>query len=189
MLFRSRELNPDEAVAQGASIHAAILEARETGGGSRMAQAVIKRLRSVTATDVNSHSLGIEITNPQTRVGKVNHVMIPKNTAIPQKVSQRFTTNVANQQRIRVRVLQGEVPDISACAVIGDFQITNLPPNLPAGSPVEITYSYEADGRIKAEARELTGNRTAELEIVRDSGLSDAGLEAFEALAREYQVE
>jgi molecular chaperone DnaK len=185
----SRELNPDEAVAQGASIHAAILEARETGGGSRMAQAVIKRLRSVTATDVNSHSLGIEITNPQTRVGKVNHVMIPKNTAIPQKVSQRFTTNVANQQRIRVRVLQGEVPDISACAVIGDFQITNLPPNLPAGSPVEITYSYEADGRIKAEARELTGNRTAELEIVRDSGLSDAGLEAFEALAREYQVE
>ena len=115
--------------------------------------------------------------------------MIPKNTPIPKLVTQRFTTNVANQQRIRVRVLQGEVPDISACAVIGDFQITELPPGLPVGSPVEITYSYEADGRIKAEARELTGNRQAHLEIVRDSGLTDAGLEAFEQLAREYHVE
>jgi molecular chaperone DnaK len=73
--------------------------------------------------------------------------------------------------------------------VIGDFHITNLPAGLPKGSPIEISYSYEADGRIKAEARELTGNRQAQLEIVRDSGLSDVGLDAFEALAREYQIE
>lgn len=185
----SRELNPDEAVAQGAAIHAAILEAKETGGGSRMAQAVIKRLRSVSAIDVNSHSLGIEITDPVNRQKKSNYIMIPKNTAIPNKVSQRFTTNVPNQQRIRVRVLQGEVSDVSACSIIGDFQITELPPNLPAGSPVEITYSYEGDGRIKAEARELTGNKQAHLEIVRDSGLNDSGLEAFEQLAREYQID
>src|SRR5258707_1229758 len=69
----SRELNPDEAVAEGAAIHAAILEARETGGESRMAQAVIKRLRAVTATDVNSHSLGIEITDDVDKKLKSNH--------------------------------------------------------------------------------------------------------------------
>lgn len=185
----SRELNPDEAVAQGAAIHAAILEARETGGSGRLAQAVIKRLRSVTATDVNSHSLGVEITDTKDRRVKSNHIMIPRNTPIPYKISQRFTTNVPNQQRIRVRLLQGEVSDVSACTVIGDFTITDLPQNLPAGSPVELTYSYDANGRIVAEARELTGNRQARTEIVRDSGLNDAGLDAFEQLAREYQVE
>ncbi|MFN0056365.1 MAG: Hsp70 family protein [Planctomycetales bacterium] len=185
----SRELNPDEAVAQGAAIHAAILEARETGGSSRMAQAVIKRLRSVTATDVNSHSLGVEVTDPRDRRIKTNHIMIPRNTAIPYTISQRFTTNVPNQQRIRVRLLQGEVPDIGACAVIGDFTITDLPVNLPAGSPVELTYSYESNGRIKAEARELTGGRKAATEIVRDSGVSDTGVDAYEKLARDYHVE
>ena len=185
----SRELNPDEAVAQGAAIHAAILEARETGGESRMALAVIKRLRSVTATDVNSHSLGVEITDPVNRAIKSNHVMIPRNTAIPHTVSQRFKTNVPNQQRIRVRLLQGEVPDITACTVIGDFQITNLPPNLPVGSPIELTYSYDAQGRIRAEAKELTGNSKAAAEIVREGGVNDAGVDAFEQLARDYQVE
>jgi len=185
----SRELNPDEAVAQGACIHAAILEARETGGESRLGQAVIKRLRSVSATDVNSHSLGIEVTDPGDRARKINHIMIARNTAIPYKISQKFTTNIDNQQRVRVRVLQGEVADIGACSVIGDFHITNLPAGLPKGSPIEISYSYEADGRIRAEARELTGGRQAQLEIVRDSGLSDAGLDAFEALAREYHIE
>jgi molecular chaperone DnaK len=185
----SRELNPDEAVAQGAAIHAAILEARETGGESRMAQAVIKRLRSVTATDVNSHSMGVEITDPVNRQRKSNHIMIPRNTPIPYTISQRFQTNVQNQQRIRVRLLQGEVPDVNACTIIGDFQITNLPANLPVGSPVELTYSYDANGRIRAEARELTGNRQASAEIVRDGGVTDSGLDAFEKLASEYQVE
>ena len=185
----SRELNPDEAVAQGAAIHAAILEARETGGSSRLAQTVIKRLKSVTADDVNSHSLGVEITNPADRKRKINHIMIPRNTQIPFTISQRFTTSVPNQQRIHVRLLQGEAADVSACTVIGDFRIVNLPKNLPAGSPLEITYSYEANGRIKASARELTGYNEASTEIVRDGGLSNDGLGTFEKLATEYQVE
>ncbi len=185
----SRELDPDEAVAQGAAIHAAILEARESGGNSRMAQAVIRRLRNVTATDVNSHSLGVEITDTVDKGKKSNYIMIPRNTPIPHKISQRFQTNVPNQQRIRVRLLQGEVADVGACTIIGDFHITNLPGNLPKGSPVELTYSYDADGRIRADARELTGNREASAEIVRDGGVSDTGLEAFEQLARDYQVE
>ncbi len=88
-----------------------------------------------------------------------------------------------------MRLLQGEVADITACTVIGDFQITNLPANLPVGSPVELTYSYDAQGRIRADAKELTGNRKASTEIVRDGGVTDAGVDAFEQLAREYQVE
>ena len=186
----SREINPEEAVAQGAAIHAAILEARASGGDSRMAQAVIKRLRSVSAIDVNSHSLGVEITDPQDRTRKRNHIMIPRNTAIPFTINQRFSTTVPNQQRIHVRLLEGEASDPAACTLIGDFRIVNLPPNLPAGSPLELRYEYDANGRIAASARELTGNNVASTEIVRDSGLTEVNLnDALQSLAREYHVE
>ena len=185
----SRTVSPEEAVAQGAAIHAAILEARATDGTSKLGQMVRKRLQSVQASDVNSHSLGIEISDPNNRTRKINHVMIPRNTAIPYSISQRFVTNVPNQQRVHVKLLQGEASDVNACTLIGDFRVNNLPPNLPAGSPVEITYQYESTGRIVAKARELTGGVESQAEIVRDSGLSDSNVDAFEVLARDYNVE
>ena len=97
--------------------------------------------------------------------------MIPRNTAIPFEKTQRFVTTSDNQERIHVYILEGEAPDPAACTSIGDFQIVGLPPNLPKGSPVEVTYRYDANGRIHAAARELTANKAAATEIVRDSGL------------------
>lgn len=185
----SRDVNPEEAVAQGAAIHAAILEARESKGVGRMGSAVINRLRSVTATDVNSHSLGVKITDPNNRSRKINHIMIPKNTTIPFEVSQKFVTNTPNQQRIHIAVLEGDAIDPDACTTIGDFRIMSLPPNLPAGSPVEVTYQYDKNGRIHARARELTSNVEAKTEIIRDSGLSEDNVDAFEILATKYSVE
>jgi len=185
----SRELNAEVAVAQGAAIHAAILEAKMTGGEGRMAKAVINRLRSVSSEDVNSHSLGIKVTDPADRSRKINHIMIPRNTTIPFSHSERFTTNSANQQTVHVYLLEGEAKDVDACTLVGDFRVVDLPPNLPAGSPVEVTYSYDENGRIHAAARELTSNREASTEIVRAAGLDDVGLKAFESLATEYQVE
>jgi len=185
----SRELIPEEAVAHGAAIHAAILEARETKGESRLGKAVQKRLQSISTTDVNSHSLGVKITDPDNRTRKINHIMIPKNTGIPHEFSQQFSTTSPNQQRIHVYILEGDAKDPDACTLIGDFRINSLPPNLPAGSPVELTYRYDANGRIHASARELTGGREASTEIVRSSGLDEKGVDAFEALANEYRVE
>jgi molecular chaperone DnaK len=185
----SRELRPEEAVAQGAAIHAAILEARENRGSTQIAQAVIQRLKSVQTTDVNSHSLGVKVSDPAERTRKINHIMIPRNREIPYKVTQRFVTNSANQQSIHVYILEGDARDPNACTQIGDFRIAELPPNLPAGSPVEVTYEYDANGRIHASARELVGNRVAKTEIVRDMGLTEVNVDAFEKLATEYQVE
>jgi molecular chaperone DnaK len=185
----SRALDPEAAVAQGAAIHAAILEARATGEAGRMGKAVLKRLRSVTTRDVNSHSLGVEITDLQNPGQKRNHIMIPRNTPVPNRVVQRFVTTVANPRAIHVRLLEGEAADVDACSQIGDFRVIGLPASLPAGSPVELTYSYDASGRIHAAAKELVGNTIATAEIVRDSGLNDAGLEAFKSLAEEYSVE
>jgi molecular chaperone DnaK len=185
----TRDVKPEEAVAQGAAIHAAILEARQTGGDSRMAKAVTNRLRSVSTTDVNSHSLGIKITDPGNRTRKVNHIMVPKNTSVPHKVTQQFVTNSHNQQRVHLCVLEGDATDPDACTTIGDFRIYGLPANLPAGSPVEVTYEYDKNGRISVSGRELTSNQEGNIEIVRDSGLNDENVDAFETLASEYNVE
>ena len=184
----SRDMRPEAAVAQGAAIHAAILEARHGGEIERLGSAVVKRLRAVNTVDVNSHSLGIKITDPQEKSRKVNHIMIPRNTPIPFERTQRFVTTSDNQQRIHVYILEGDAADPAACTSIGDFQIISLPPNLPKGSPVEVTYQYDASGRIHATAKELTSSKAANAQIVRDSGLDNEGIDAFETLAREYDV-
>ena len=186
----SRDVVPEEAVSRGAAIHAAILEARLTGGESRMARSVINRLRNVQTTDVNSHPLGVKITDPNNREKKINHIMIPKNTPIPYEITQRFVTNSDNQQRIHVTVLEGDSSDPLACEQIGDFRIYGLPPNLPKGSPVEVSYSYDASGRIGVSARELTGNNEASTEIVRaNESSSDENIDVLSALAKGYEVE
>jgi molecular chaperone DnaK len=184
----SRSLMPEEAVAQGAAIHAAILEAKHSGTAGRMAAGLLARLRSINTSDVNSHSLGIKVSPPREPNRKINHIMIPRNTAIPFAKRQKFVTNVDNQKEIHVYILEGEAEDPDACTEIGDFRVVDLPPGLPKGSPVEINYRYDKNGRIHAEAKELTSNRMATTEIVR-AGVDEAALAAFESLATQYQVD
>jgi molecular chaperone DnaK len=185
----SRDVTPEEAVAQGAAIHAAILEAKETGGHGRLGKLVVDRLRAVNTTDVNSHSLGVKITDPTDPNRKSNYIMIPKNTPIPYEATQTFVTTTPNQQRIHVYVLEGESSEPDACTSIGDFQLVGLPPGLPAGSPVEVTYSYDNSGRIQCKAVELTGKRVGNIQIIRSQGLDSSGVDAFQQIAREYKVE
>lgn len=185
----SRDVVPEEAVAQGAAIHAAILEAKETGGRGRMGKAIVDRLRSVHTIDVNSHSLGVLITDPMDTARKTNFIMIPKNTAIPNQATQRFVTTTPNQQRIHVYVLEGEASDPDACTRIAEFQIVGLPPGLPAGSPVDVSYNYDANGRIQCTAKEHASGREAKVEIIRSQGLDAQGVDAFEQIAKDYRVE
>lgn len=186
----SRELMPERAVAEGAAIHAAILEARHGDGSSKVVESVQKRLNAVRTSDVNSHSLGIKISDPSDKSRKINHIMIPKNTPVPHSVNQRFGTNTDGQERVHVEILEGEAVDPTACELIGDFRVTNLPASLPKGSPIEITYSYDGSGRISASAKELTGNNEASAEIVRDSGMKDTEIvDALGALTKDYEVE
>ena len=130
----SRALAPERAVAEGAAIHAAILQARNGVNTGGIVDVVQKRLNSVKTTDVNSHSLGIKISDPKDKTRKINHIMSPKNSPIPHNVKQRFGTNTAGQHRIHVEILEGDAIDPAACELIGDFRITNLPQSLPKGS-------------------------------------------------------
>lgn len=185
----SHMLNPQLAVAQGAAIHAAILEVKHTAGKGRMADALLRRLRAVTTTDVNSHSLGVEITNPNDSRDKQNHIMIPRNSTLPRGVKQRFVTTLDNPNAIHIRLLEGESADVNACTFIGDLRLTNLPDNLTAGSPIEVTYSYNERGHIEVTVRELVGKTEGSVEIAWNGGMNLAAIESLRALAGGYHVE
>ena len=186
----SRALAPERAVAEGAAIHAAILQARHGVNTGGIVDAIQKRLNAVRTTDVNSHSLGIKISDPKDKSRKINHIMIPKNSPVPSSVKQRFGTNSDGQSRIHVEILEGDAIDPAACELIGDFRVFNLPASLPKGSPIEITYAYDASGRISATAVELTGNNQANAEIVREGGMQEVDIkDALKRLSSEYEVE
>jgi molecular chaperone DnaK len=185
----SKELNPQTAVAQGAAIHAAILQSKQSDGHGQAAEALMSRLRSITTRDVNSHSLGVEVRDPRDSAIRRNHIMIPRNTSLPSKVKQRFKTTSDNPKSLHVRLLEGETSDVSACSYIGDFRLVGLPANLPKGSPVEVSYGYNERGHIVVTLRELTGNTEARVEIAWSHGLNEASIDALATLAKSYRVE
>jgi molecular chaperone DnaK len=131
----------------------------------------------------------VKITDPMDPNRKSNHIMIPRNTAIPYEATQRFVTTSPNQQRVHVYVLEGEVADPDACTQVGEFQIVGLPAGLPAGSPVDVTYSYDNNGRIQCKAVEVTGQKAANIEINRGQGLDSKGVDSFQQIAQNYHVE
>ena len=182
------DISPFTAVAQGAAIHAAILEAKHRKAQDGMADGLRKMLRSVKQTNVNSHSLGIVARNPKDDK-PCNYVMIPRNTKLPVEKRQTFVTNKPGQKRVHVKVLQGEAPDPSACVQIGDCRITGLPENLPQGSPVEVIYRFDESGRISVQAEEKTGAVSATTEIERQGALDDAKIDVLADLANTYRVE
>ncbi|MBI2823899.1 MAG: Hsp70 family protein [Planctomycetia bacterium] len=181
-------LSPHTSVAQGAAIHAAILDAKNRGDQSGVADKVRKYLQNIKQEDVNSHGLGVAAKNP--RSGQtVNHVMIRRNTRLPAEVKQTFKTNAPGQQRVTIKVMEGEAPDPEACAMIGNCRITDLPANLPQGSPIEVTYAFDSSGRVRVRARDVTGGKEATIEIERKSGLDEKQIDAYTSLASDYLVE
>jgi len=182
------EISPHTAVAQGAAIHAAILEVQGRGDQSVLAEKVRKMLASVKQENVNSHGLGVLATNPRSRK-EINHLMIPRNTPLPVEIRKTFKTKHDKQQRVSVQVIEGDAPDPAACSLLGKCRVTDLPPDLPKGSPIEVTYAFDASGRIRVAAQDKTGGKQATIEIQRRSGLSESEIDAYTKLANEYMVE
>ena len=120
----------------GGDFHAAILEVQNNHGGIELNDKVRKMLGSVQQENVNSHALGIIVKDRKTG-SFINHVMISKNSRLPAEVRQTFVTNRYGQERVTVRVVQGDAPDRAACAIVGECRITDLPPNLPRVPPLK----------------------------------------------------
>jgi molecular chaperone DnaK len=167
-----------EVVARGAALHAGILAAQDFGEDLLMEEGARDVLAQVVEINVNAHSLGIEVKQGQERI---NDILIPKNTQLPTAASRVYCTVVENQQRVRVKVLQGEAPQADACISIGECWIEGLPPNLPKSSPVQVRCGVGSNGLIDVMALDMTSGKMARTEIHRSSGLSD------EEIAREAE--
>ena len=153
-----KDVNPDEAVAVGAAIQGGVL------GGS---------VTDVLLLDVTPLSLGIET------MGAVMTKLIDKNTTIPTKASQVFSTAEDNQNAVTVHVLQGEREMATGNKSLGRFDLTDIPP-APRGQPqIEVTFDIDANGILNVSAKDKATGKEQSIVIKASSGLSDDEVDAM----------
>jgi len=151
-----RGVNPDEVVAIGAAIQGGVLAGE---------------VKDVLLLDVTPLSLGIET------LGGVTTVLIPRNTTIPTKRSEIFSTADDNQTTVEIHVLQGERDMARDNRTIGKFQLTGIPP-APRGMPqVEVTFDIDANGILHVSAKDKATGKEQKIRIEASSGLSDKEIE------------
>jgi len=147
-----RDVNPDEAVAMGAAIQAAVLSGD---------------VKDVLLLDVTPLTLGIET------MGGVATALIEKNTTIPSKKSQVFSTAEDNQSAVTIHVVQGERKQASQNKSLGRFDLADIPP-APRGMPqVEVTFDIDANGILNVSAKDKATGKEQSIVIKASSGLSD----------------
>jgi molecular chaperone DnaK len=151
-----KDVNPDEAVALGAAIQGAVLS------GER---------KDVLLLDVTPLSLGIET------LGGVMAKMIEKNTTIPTKFSQVFSTADDNQPAVTVKVYQGEREIASGNKLLGEFNLEGIPP-APRGTPqIEVTFDIDANGILHVGAKDKATGKENKITIKANSGLNEAEIQ------------
>ena len=163
-----RDVNPDEAVAMGAAIQAAVLSGD---------------VKDVLLLDVTPLSLGIET------LGGVMSALIEKNTTIPTKKQQVFSTADDNQTAVTIHVLQGERSQAAQNKSLGRFNLESIPP-APRGIPqIEVSFDIDANGILNVSAKDMATNREQSIVIRASSGLSDDEIEAMVRDAEKHSEE
>ncbi|BBP43866.1 molecular chaperone DnaK [Thiosulfativibrio zosterae] len=153
-----RDVNPDEAVAMGAAIQGGVLSGD---------------VNDVLLLDVTPLSLGIET------MGGVMTKLIDKNTTIPTRKSQTFSTADDNQSAVTIHVLQGEREMASGNKSLGQFNLDEIPP-APRGMPqIEVTFDIDANGILNVSAKDKATNKEQHITIKSSSGLSEEEIEAM----------
>jgi molecular chaperone DnaK len=175
-----------EVVARGAALHAGIKAARGAETAGLLDARARDLLGDVVEINVNSHSLGVEVRNPDNAL--VNDILIPKNTQLPAASSRVYRTVAENQQKVRVKVLQGEAHQADACIAIGECWIDELPASLPKASPIQVRCGCGSDGLVEVMALEMTSGKMARAQIHRASGLSDAEIAREAAWVRGLRI-
>jgi molecular chaperone DnaK len=152
----SKGVNPDEAVAVGAAVQGGVLKGE---------------VKDVLLLDVTPLSLGIET------YGGVMTKLIEKNTTIPSRKSQVFSTAADNQPAVSIHVLQGEREMSGDNKTLGRFELVGIPP-APRGVPqIEVTFDIDANGIVHVSAKDMGTGKEQSIQITANSGLSDAEIQ------------
>jgi molecular chaperone DnaK len=161
-------VNPDEVVAAGAAVQAGVLAGE---------------VKDILLLDVTPLSLGIET------LGGVSTVLIPRNTTIPYKHSQVFSTAEDNQTRVDIHVLQGERPMAADNRTLGKFILDGIPP-APRGIPqIEVTFDIDANGILSVNAKDKATNRQQQITIKASSGLNEADIKRMVNEASSHEAD
>jgi molecular chaperone DnaK len=160
----NKSVNPDEVVAVGAAIQGGVLQGD---------------VKDLLLLDVTPLTLAIETQ------GGVSTPMIPRNTTIPTRKSETFSTASDNQTSVEVHVLQGERPMASQNRTLGKFHLTGIPP-APRGVPqIEVTFDIDANGILNVAAKDNATGKDQRIQITSSSGLSK---EDVDRMAREAEA-
>jgi molecular chaperone DnaK len=164
----NRSVNPDEVVAMGAAIQGGVL------GGE---------VKDVLLLDVTPLSLGLET------LGGVMTVLIPRNTTIPTRKTEVFSTAEDNQTAVDIHVMQGERPMAADNKTLGKFRLEGIPP-APRGMPqVEVTFDLDANGILDVKAKDKATNKEQSIRITASTNLNQEDVDRMVQEARQHEAE
>ena len=164
----TKKVNPDEVVARGAAIQAGVLDGDVTG---------------IVLLDVTPLTLSIET------VGNIATHMIKRNTTIPCKKSQIFSTTADNQTQVKIHVVQGERKMASDNRSLGKFILDGIPPKPRNVPQIEVSFEMDVNGMLNVSAKDQATGNEQDITICNSSGLSDEEVERARAEAEQYAKE